>query len=242
MSGLCPQGFESPRCRTDFCLYFLFGGVCPPSQSARPRVPSWRAKRGQRESNPRPQDLQSHALPLSYDPDGTVVYVPVAQLDKAPDYESGDWGFKSLQGYVLPRAAPDGGLPQIFPPRRVPRALPGAYEPTNNQKRRGRAGIEPATSRTRSENHTTRPTARICSARALWLVERGRACNSPPRPSSTFALFGNLTVGWPSGLRRQFQALVSSEAWVRIPLQSDLAATAAAELFARPDPEMRSVC
>ena len=28
------------------------------------------------------------------------------------------------------------------------------------------------------------------------------------------------SVGWPSGLRRQFQALVSSEAWVRIPLQS----------------------
>ena len=27
-------------------------------------------------------------------------------------------------------------------------------------------------------------------------------------------------VGWPSGPRRQFQALVSSEAWVRIPLQS----------------------
>ena len=27
-------------------------------------------------------------------------------------------------------------------------------------------------------------------------------------------------VGWPSGLRRQFKALVSSEAWVRIPLQS----------------------
>ena len=29
-----------------------------------------------------------------------------------------------------------------------------------------------------------------------------------------------VAVGWPSGLRRQFQALVSSEAWVRIPLQS----------------------
>ena len=28
------------------------------------------------------------------------------------------------------------------------------------------------------------------------------------------------TVGWPSGPRRQFKALVSSEAWVRIPLQS----------------------
>ena len=27
--------------------------------------------------------------------------VPVAQLDKAPDYESGDWGFKSLQGYFF---------------------------------------------------------------------------------------------------------------------------------------------
>ena len=29
-------------------------------------------------------------------------------------------------------------------------------------------------------------------------------------------------VGWPSGLRRQFKALVSSEARVRIPLQSFL--------------------
>ena len=28
-------------------------------------------------------------------------HVPVAQLDKAPDYESGDWGFKSLLGYFL---------------------------------------------------------------------------------------------------------------------------------------------
>ena len=27
------------------------------------------------------------------------VYVLVAQLDKASDYESEDWGFKSLQGY-----------------------------------------------------------------------------------------------------------------------------------------------
>ena len=29
-----------------------------------------------------------------------------------------------------------------------------------------------------------------------------------------------LRVGWPSGPRRQFKALVSLEAWVRIPLQS----------------------
>ena len=27
--------------------------------------------------------------------------VPVAQLDKASDYESEDWGFESLQGYIL---------------------------------------------------------------------------------------------------------------------------------------------
>ena len=27
------------------------------------------------------------------------LHVPVAQLDKASDYESEDWGFKSLQGY-----------------------------------------------------------------------------------------------------------------------------------------------
>ena len=33
------------------------------------------------------------------------MYVPVAQLDKASDYESEDWGFKSLQeyfGFVYP--------------------------------------------------------------------------------------------------------------------------------------------
>ena len=29
---------------------------------------------------------------------GTRVRVPVAQLDKASDYESEDWGFESLQG------------------------------------------------------------------------------------------------------------------------------------------------
>ena len=28
-------------------------------------------------------------------------HVPVAQLDKASDYESEDWGFKSLQGYFF---------------------------------------------------------------------------------------------------------------------------------------------
>ena len=29
------------------------------------------------------------------------VQVPVAQLDKASDYESEDWGFESLQGYYF---------------------------------------------------------------------------------------------------------------------------------------------
>ena len=30
-----------------------------------------------------------------------TMIAPVAQLDKAPDYESGDWGFKSLRGYHI---------------------------------------------------------------------------------------------------------------------------------------------
>ena len=34
-------------------------------------------------------------------PGRTLSQVPVAQLDKASDYESEDWGFKSLQGYVF---------------------------------------------------------------------------------------------------------------------------------------------
>ena len=33
---------------------------------------------------------------------------------------------------------------------------------------------------------------------------------------------GLIQTGWPSGLRRQIKALVSSGAWVRIPLQSNL--------------------
>ena len=32
-------------------------------------------------------------------------HVPVAQLDKASDYESEDWGFESLQGYLFARLA-----------------------------------------------------------------------------------------------------------------------------------------
>ena len=39
----------------------------------------------------------------SFDPGSSPgrTFVPVAQLDKASDYESEDWGFKSLQGYVF---------------------------------------------------------------------------------------------------------------------------------------------
>ena len=39
----------------------------------------------------------------SFDPGSSPgrTFVPVAQLDKASDYESEDWGFKSLQGYFF---------------------------------------------------------------------------------------------------------------------------------------------
>ena len=43
-------------------------------------------------------------------------------------------------------------------------------------------------------------------------VQRGRGAPT--------VCFGRVLVGWPSGPRRQFKALVSSEAGVRIPLQS----------------------
>ena len=45
---------------------------------------------------------------------------------------------------------------------------------------------------------------------------------------------GAVLVGWPSGLRRQFKALVSSEAWVRIPLQSHFFGACAFQKVARP--------
>ena len=49
-----------------------------------------------------------------------------------------------------------------------------------NQKR-GRAGIEPATSRTRSENHTSRPTAHTQTARGLYSRSRNRYATQKPK-------------------------------------------------------------
>ena len=47
---------------------------------------------------------------------------------------------------------------------------------------RGRAGIEPATSRTRSENHTSRPTARILSTFFAFPFPRRTARDSHEGP------------------------------------------------------------
>ena len=44
-------------------------------------------------------DTRTFFVTTTCDVAASVVHVPVAQLDKASDYESEDWGFKSLQGY-----------------------------------------------------------------------------------------------------------------------------------------------
>ena len=41
----------------------------------------------------------------------------MAQLDKAPDYESGDWGFKSLLGYFFVVFVRFGGTVRGVVPR-----------------------------------------------------------------------------------------------------------------------------
>ena len=44
--------------------------------------------------------MDAAGFPVSVATD-TRIPVLVAQLDKASDYESEDWGFKSLQGYFF---------------------------------------------------------------------------------------------------------------------------------------------
>ncbi len=70
-------------------------------------------------------------------------------------------------------------------------------------------GIEPRTSRTLSENHTTRPNSQL---RAAMPSERARPTRLLPRPnfwraSLVCLVLPQLTV-WPSGLRRWLQAPV----------------------------------
>ena len=55
--------------------------------------------------------LCARACVRSSGPEQNLRHVPVAQLDKASDYESGDWGFKSLQGYFLPPPTGAGRCP-----------------------------------------------------------------------------------------------------------------------------------
>ena len=80
----------------------------------------------------------------SFDPGsspGRTFVVPVAQLDKASDYESEDWGFKSLQEYffccicflfegsVVPRGVSFADIAQLGERQtedlKVPGSIPG---------------------------------------------------------------------------------------------------------------------
>ena len=75
---------------------------------------------------------------------------------------------------------------------------------------RGRAGIEPATSRTRSENHTTRPTAHAQGKQLRWLVPLCTVCICSER-----ILRLGTKPPWPNG---QGAPLLRVRLWVRVPL------------------------
>ena len=78
------------------------------------------------------------------------------------------------------------------------------------QSKRGRAGIEPATSRTRSENHTTRPTAHAQGKHLRWLVPLCTVCICSER-----MLRLGTKPPWPNG---QGAPLLRVRLWVRVPL------------------------
>ena len=79
----------------------------------------------------------------------------------------------------------------------------------------GRELKSPSTDIFSRKSHHSAFLSRVCFY-CFCLV--GRFTITPTRYDSVST--GVCSVGWPSGLRRQFKALVSSEAWVRIPLQS----------------------
>ena len=66
------------------------------------------------------------------------------------------------------------------------------------------------------------PETNALSIRPRGQLKRARRPTILPGALQEQQAVAGKAVGWPSGLRRQFQALVSSEAWVRIPLQSFL--------------------
>ena len=67
----------------------------------------------------------------------------------------------------------------------------------------------------------------------LVFVEVGVIVRALHRLGKKACAIATWMVGWPSGLKRQSKALVSSEAWVRIPLQSVFASPQHLEVDAR---------
>ena len=154
----------------------------------------------------------------------------MAQLDKASDYESEDWGFKSLQGYLLLFLESEK-----IKPVEESYAQAGPFHAWMPEWSKG-ADLRSAGQFVRLGSNPSPGSIWGISSigRVRALQARGTGIETPmlqalfffPVPfrakkvRSSEGSGRSARLGWPSGLRRSTQVRVSSEAWVRIPFQA----------------------
>ena len=197
--------------------------------------------RAQPESNRRPQDLQSHALPLSYAPLEAAAERGASER-KAHGSDREKQNRKQKKACVLQEGLEPPTLGLLDPcstklsyqSKRAttrdrsgdlqifsltlsqlsysgeghvdnPSELSNASLRARKKCKRGLGGIEPPTSPTLKENHTTRPKAHIGARRAgradCAEIEVNLARRSPISELES--------LGWPSGPRRWSQVPIS---------------------------------